>query len=104
MMTGYKESGAHSHRDHQDQGATRQRRGRPSRDPGGSGRGARGRTRLRTKSKPSSGWEMPALEAAAGRAPASLTTAAGEVEHHDPGRRVATPAQNTKLEIPPARG
>jgi hypothetical protein len=44
---------------------------------------------------------MPALEAGA---PASLTAAAGEVEHHDPGRRVATPTQNAKLEIPPARG
>lgn len=104
MTTGYKESGAHSHRDHQDQGTTRQPRGRPRREPEGSGRGVRGKTWLRTKSKPSSGWGMPALEAAAGRAPATLTTAAGEVEHHDPGRRVATPAQNAKLEISPARG
>lgn len=47
---------------------------------------------------------MPASEAAAGKAPASLTTAAGEVEHHDPGRRAATPAQNGRLERPPARG
>lgn len=90
-----------------DQRTSRQPRGRPRRDPEGSGTDARGKMRSRTRSKPRGGWVIPTLEEAAGRTTegaASLTTAAGEVEHHDTGRRIATPAQFAKLKSSRARG
>lgn len=109
IIPGCKESGGDFPRRSpgHDQRTSRQPRGRPRRDPEGGGTDACGRMRSRTRSKPSGGWGIPALEAAAGRTPEgpeSLTTAAGEVEYHDPGRRVATPAQNAKLKSPQARG
>lgn len=84
MITGYKESG----------GAFPPRPPGPGDDQAAEGTAKQGTRRLweRCPRKDAvQDWGVPALEAGA---PASLTAAASEVEHHDPGRRVATPAQN----------